>query len=183
MGCHFLRESQQEFPSSNLPGISWSLHREVPIQGYTCYLFLCYCFVCFYVGIWGSCFSFGFCFGVCVVCCFDASFSSVQFGRSVMSDSLRPHGLQHARLPCPSPTPTDASFIRKKKNPTVCKTAIHSLHPILLILFLAFLGSVAAGSVCAAVMPNLTTRLLSWGCGEGPEGHPPDAPGISPSRE
>ena len=25
------------------------------------------------------------------------------FGRSVMSDSLRPHGLQHARLPCPSP--------------------------------------------------------------------------------
>ena len=32
-------------------------------------------------------------------------FSSVQFSRSVMSDSLRPHGLQHARLPCPSPTP------------------------------------------------------------------------------
>ena len=25
-----------------------------------------------------------------------------QFSRSVMSDSLRPHGLQHARLPCPS---------------------------------------------------------------------------------
>ena len=31
--------------------------------------------------------------------------SSVQFSRSVMSDSLRPHGLQHTRLPCPSPTP------------------------------------------------------------------------------
>ena len=28
-----------------------------------------------------------------------------QFSCSVMSDSLRPHGLQHARLPCPSPTP------------------------------------------------------------------------------
>ena len=27
--------------------------------------------------------------------------SSVQFSRSVMSDSLRSHGLQHARLPCP----------------------------------------------------------------------------------
>ena len=27
------------------------------------------------------------------------------FSRSVMSDSLRPQGLQHARLPCPSPTP------------------------------------------------------------------------------
>ena len=32
-------------------------------------------------------------------------FSSVQFSRSVVSDSLRPHGQQHARPPCPSPTP------------------------------------------------------------------------------
>ena len=31
--------------------------------------------------------------------------SSVQFSYSVMSDSLRPHGLQHAMHPCPSPTP------------------------------------------------------------------------------
>ena len=31
--------------------------------------------------------------------------TSVQFSCSVMSDSLRPHGLQHARLPCPSQTP------------------------------------------------------------------------------
>ena len=30
---------------------------------------------------------------------------SVQFSRSVVSDSLQPHGLQHARPPCPSPTP------------------------------------------------------------------------------
>ena len=30
---------------------------------------------------------------------------SVQFSHSVMSHTLRPHGLQHARLPCPSPTP------------------------------------------------------------------------------
>ena len=32
-------------------------------------------------------------------------FSSVQFSCSVVSDSLRPHELQHARPPCPSPTP------------------------------------------------------------------------------
>ena len=32
-------------------------------------------------------------------------FSSVQFSRSVVSDSLRPHELQHNRPPCPSPTP------------------------------------------------------------------------------
>ena len=33
------------------------------------------------------------------------SFSSVQFSRSVMSDSLQPHESQHARPPCPTPTP------------------------------------------------------------------------------
>ena len=32
-------------------------------------------------------------------------FPSVQFSRSVMSDSLRPHEFQHARPPCSSPTP------------------------------------------------------------------------------
>ena len=30
---------------------------------------------------------------------------SVQFSHSVVSDSLRPHELQHARPPCPSPIP------------------------------------------------------------------------------
>ena len=35
----------------------------------------------------------------------DYSFSSVQLSHSVVSDSLQPHGLQHARLSCPSPTP------------------------------------------------------------------------------
>ena len=35
-----------------------------------------------------------------------AVFSSVQFSHSVVSDSLRPHELQHARPLCPSPTPT-----------------------------------------------------------------------------
>ena len=32
-------------------------------------------------------------------------FSSVQFSSSVMSDFLWPHELQHAKLPCPTPTP------------------------------------------------------------------------------
>ena len=34
-----------------------------------------------------------------------SSLSSVQFTRSVMSNSLQPHRLQHTRPPCPSPTP------------------------------------------------------------------------------
>ena len=32
-------------------------------------------------------------------------FNSIQFSRSVVSDSLRPHESQHTRPPCPSPTP------------------------------------------------------------------------------
>ena len=35
----------------------------------------------------------------------NVTISSVQFSCSVMSDSLRPHKLQHTRPPCPSPTP------------------------------------------------------------------------------
>ena len=34
-----------------------------------------------------------------------AQFSSDQFSCSIVYDSLWPHGLQHARPPCPSPTP------------------------------------------------------------------------------
>ena len=50
-----------------------------------------------------------------LICSWNASFCnsndlsrtmlSVQFSSSVMSDSLRPHELQHTRPPCPSPTP------------------------------------------------------------------------------
>ena len=36
-------------------------------------------------------------------CC--CSVTSVQFSRSAVSNSLQPHELQHARPPCPSPTP------------------------------------------------------------------------------
>ena len=39
-----------------------------------------------------------------IALCCQVSFSSVQFSRSVVSDSLRPHELQHSRPPCPSPT-------------------------------------------------------------------------------
>jgi len=40
-----------------------------------------------------------------LLCNYSLMFSSVQFSRSVMSDSLWPHESQHARPPCPSPTP------------------------------------------------------------------------------
>ena len=45
-------------------------------------------------------------FITCHVCmCIRAQFSSVQSSHSVVSDPLRPHESQHARPPCPSPTP------------------------------------------------------------------------------
>ena len=43
-------------------------------------------------------------------------FSSVQFSRSVVSNSLRPHELQHARPPCPSPTPR----VHSDSCPSLC---------------------------------------------------------------
>ena len=42
------------------------------------------------------------CLGYSKQCCYE---HSVQFGWSVVSDFLRPYGLQHTRPPCPSPTP------------------------------------------------------------------------------
>ena len=53
--------------------------------------------------------------------------SSVQFSHSVMSDSLRPHGLQHARPPCPSPTPgvySDSCPLSQWCHPTISSSVI-----------------------------------------------------------
>ena len=62
--------------------------------------------------------------------------SSVQFSRSVMSDSLRPHGLQHTRPPCPSPTPGAYSntYSRCHKLTSVMPSNHLILyHPLLLV--------------------------------------------------
>ena len=57
--------------------------------------------------------------------------SSVQFCRSVVSDSLQPHGLQHARHPCPSPTPRACSYSCPLSR--WCHPTISSCHPLLLL--------------------------------------------------
>ena len=51
----------------------------------------------------------------------------VQFSRSVMSTSLQPHGLQHARLPCPSSTPqaySDSRPFSQWCHPTISSSVI-----------------------------------------------------------
>ena len=63
--------------------------------------------------------------------------SSVHFSRLVMSDSLRPHESQHARAPCPSPTP-----------------GVHSEpHPSSQWCHLAILSSVIPFSSCLQSFP------------------------------
>ena len=52
---------------------------------------------------------------------------SVQFSCSVVSDSLRPHGLQHARLPCPSQAPrahSNSSPLSWWCHPTISSSVI-----------------------------------------------------------
>ena len=57
-------------------------------------------------------------------------FSSVQFSLSVVSDSLQSHELQHARPPCPSPTP------KSLPKPMAIETVMPSNHLILCSLLL-----------------------------------------------
>ena len=78
-------------------------------------------------------------------------FSSVQFSRSVMSNSLRPHESQHARPPCPSPTP----WVHSDSRPLSqwCHPAISS--------------SVIPFSSCPQTLPASESfpmsQLLAWG--------------------
>ena len=55
------------------------------------------------------------------------SFGSVQFSCSVLSDSLQPHGLQHARPHCQSPTPraySNSCPLNRWCHPTVLTSVI-----------------------------------------------------------
>ena len=57
--------------------------------------------------------------------------ASAQFSLSVIYSSLRPHGLQHTRLPCPSPTPGTCSNSCPLSR--WCHPTISSCHPLLLL--------------------------------------------------
>ena len=76
---------------------------------------------------------------------------SVQFIRSVVSDSLWPHELQHARPPCPSPTPG--------VHPNSCALS-WSCHP-------AISSSVIPFSSCPQSVPASgsfpMSQLFTWG--------------------
>ena len=67
-----------------------------------------------------------------------SQFSSVQFNRSVVSDSLWPHELQHARHPCPSPTPeVHPQLLKSTQTYVHCVgDAIQLSHPLFTLLLL-----------------------------------------------
>ena len=51
----------------------------------------------------------------------------IQFSSSVMSNSLWPHGMQHARLPCPSPSPgacTNICPLSRWCHPTISSSVV-----------------------------------------------------------
>ena len=57
----------------------------------------------------------------------ELQFSSVQSSRSVVSDSLWPHGLQHTRLSCPWPTPgacSNSCPLSQWCHPTISSSAV-----------------------------------------------------------
>ena len=63
----------------------------------------------------------------------------LSFNRSVMSDSLQPHGLQHTRLPCPLPSPevcSNSCSLSWWCHPTILSSIIRFLS-----CFLSFLAS------------------------------------------
>ena len=78
--------------------------------------------------------------------------SSVQFSCSVVSDSLWPHELQHAKPPCPSPTPT--VYPNSCLLSRWCRPAISS--------------SVVPFSSCPQSLPASESfpmsQLFAWGC-------------------
>ena len=54
---------------------------------------------------------------------------SVQFSHSVVSKSLQPHGLQQAKLPCPSPTPgaySNSCPLHQWCHPTISSSVVQS---------------------------------------------------------
>ena len=83
---------------------------------------------------------------------YQCQFSSVQFSRSVMFDSLRPHESQHARPPCPSPTPGVHSKL------TSIKSVMPSSH--LIFCHPLFLLSLIPPSI--RVFSNESTLRMRW---------------------
>ena len=108
---------------------------------------------------WSVCVCVCVCVWLCVFICI-----SVQFSHSVMSNSLWPHGLQHARLPCPSPTSRACSnlcpsswwchlTISSSIVPFSCLQSFPALGSFPLSQFFASGGQSTGVSASASILP------------------------------
>ena len=90
--------------------------------------------------------------------------SSVQFSRSVMSKSLRPHELQHARFPCPSPTPgvhPNPCLLNWWCHPTITSSVVpFSSHPQSFPAFGSFQMSQLLASGDQSIGVSASTSVL-----------------------
>ena len=107
--------------------------------------------------------------------CREKMYHSVQFNSSVMSDSLQPYGLQHARLPCPSPTPGACSNSCPSSwwcHPTIssfvvpfssCLQSFPASGSFPMSQFFASSGQSIGASASASVLPmNIQGWLSCW---------------------
>ena len=102
---------------------------------------------------------------LCLVLAFLHLVISVQFSRSVVSDSLWPHDLQHDRPPCPSPTSRACSSscpLSRWCHPTILSSVVPFSSPLpsfpasgsfLMSLFFTSGGQSMGASASASVLP------------------------------
>ena len=93
-------------------------------------------------------------------------FSSVQFSCSVVSDALQPHELQHARPPCPSPTPgiySNSCPLSQWCHPTIlssvipfssCLQSFPASGSFLMSQLFASGGQSSGASASTSILPN-----------------------------
>ena len=96
------------------------------------------------------------------------------FSRSVMSDSLRPHGLQHTRLPCPSGACSNSCPSSQWCHPTIsssvvpfssCLQSFPESGSFLISQFFASGGQSIGASASASVLPvniELIFFRINW---------------------
>ena len=117
---------------------------------------------------------------------------SVQFSRSVVSESLRPHALQHTRPPCPSPTPgvhSNSSPSSRWCHPAIsssvvpfssCPQSLPASGSFPMSQLFAWGGQSIRVSASASVLPKNTqdwsplgwTGCISWGPRDSQESSP-----------